>query len=300
MVWTLILALAMVCSQAAAQVQNRVARRGPSGAAARPGRHHHHHQHRHRGHRRGANWWFDVELPWFACPIYTLAFDPYLPPISYFGYTFTLPAYAPADPVVPAAPAAVANLPAAPAPDPVDDPPGLPKATNGEQKARAGRFIGYGDKVFADQRYLAALERYKTAGEVAPDLADTYFRQGFAQVALGHYEKAARAYRRGLRLRGDWQASPFRLDQLYAAPVPKNAHIEALAREVQANPFDGELLMVLGMQLYFDGEPQRAEAFFSRAAQLGANEDRLLDAFLPQPQPADPADPAGGNGKIVF
>jgi hypothetical protein len=53
------------------------------------------------------------------------------------------------------------------------------------------------------------------------------------------------------------------------------------------------------MELFFDGQTQRSEAFFSRAAQLGANDDRLLDGFLPRPGPAG-APPAAPPGKVVF
>jgi hypothetical protein len=74
---------------------------------------------------------------------------------------------------------------------------------------------------------------------------------------------------------------------------------------VEANPLDSELLIALGMQIFFDGQQQRAEVFFARAAELGANEDNLLDSFLPRPGPAGagkPDDPAQAKpgGKIVF
>jgi tetratricopeptide (TPR) repeat protein len=194
-----------------------------------------------------------------------------------------------------------ANNQAGPAPALEPPPPPKPKTSHAQQKARAGRFIGFGDANFARQKYHAAVERYKTAMEIAPDVAESYFRQAFAQVAMGQYDKAAAAFRRGLRVRSDWAGSPFRLDQIYdGAALAKTSHIERLAGEVEANPFDAELLLVLGMQLFFDGEQARADVFFARAAQLGGNEDQLLDDFLPKPKPDGAADGQQPPGKIVF
>jgi tetratricopeptide repeat protein len=202
----------------------------------------------------------------------------------------------------------VAPLPQpAPAPSAVEaSPKGAPKNTSPEQKARAGKFIGFGDANFAEQKYLAAIERYKSASRIAPDLAEPYLRQGHALVALGQYENAVKAFRRGLRIRPEWSGSPFRLDQLYGPDrIAKVSHIEALAKAVEANPLDSNLLMALGVQLFFDGQAERASVFFARVAQLGGNDDRLLNDFLPKPAPAGappqekPAPPQG-PAKIVF
>jgi hypothetical protein len=196
-----------------------------------------------------------------------------------------------------------------PAPAPNDPPPVATKkpkirATNASAKARAGRFIGYGDANFRKQVYLSAVERYKTAARVAPDVAETYFRQGFGFVAMGNYPSAARAFRRGLAVRADWIGSPFRLDQIYGDnQIAKTAHLESLAMAVDANPLDADLLMLLGLQVFFDGQAARSEVFFVRAAQLGGNEDRLLDRFLPQPGPAGAGKPQPGpkpGDKLVF
>jgi tetratricopeptide (TPR) repeat protein len=178
----------------------------------------------------------------------------------------------------------------APAPEPA--PPGQPKATNPEQKAKAGKFLTFGDTNFASQKYLAALGRYKTAAQVAPDLGEPYFRQGHTHVALGQYDSAIKAFRRGLRIEGDWTASPFRLEQLYGGDVvAKTGHLENLAKAVEANPFSTDLLTLLGLELFFDGQRERSLPFFERAAQLGGNEERLLDDFLPKPAPAGEPQP---------
>ncbi len=186
--------------------------------------------------------------------------------------------------------------------DAVAEPPAKPKprVTSAELKAKAGKFIGFGDANFGKQKYLPAVERYKTAAQTAPDLAEPYLRQGYALVALGQFESATKAFRRGLKIRSDWSDSDFRLDQIYGPDrMAKTTHLENLAKAVEANPFDSDLLFALGMQLYFDGQRDRAGLFFVRAAQLGGNEDRLLNDFLPKPGPAGAAKEQGG-GKVVF
>ncbi|MEX0978770.1 MAG: tetratricopeptide repeat protein, partial [Pirellulales bacterium] len=249
------------------------------------GHQHSDHRHHHFGGRSGP--WFEVCFPGSFGGGYTSAFPAYFPSFSYFSYSVVVP---PVTIVNPVAVNAAAN------PQPANnDPPAQgaldpkPKTTGAEQKARAGRFIGFGDANFGKQKYLAALERYKTAGKSAPDVAESYMRQGFALFAMGQYANAAGAFRRGLRIRSDWTGSPFHLDQIYdGARLSKTAHIESLAKAVEANPLDAELLLVLGMASFFDGQRDRAAVFLARSAQLGGNEDHLLDDFLPKAKPGDP------------
>jgi tetratricopeptide (TPR) repeat protein len=204
---------------------------------------------------------------------------------------------------MPAAPQAAAQAAPpvrnAPAPEPARP---EPKVSTADQKAKAGRLIGLGDANFAKQKYFPAIDRYKSAAQMAADLPEPFFRQAFAMVAVGQYENAAKAFRRGLKIRSDWSNSPFRLDQLYeGGALAKTSHFETLAKAVEANPLDSDLLLVLGMQLFFDGHPERAGVFFTRVAQLGGNADRLLDDFLAKPAPAGAVGAKGQRaGKIVF
>lgn len=305
----LLVAPLLLAAHAAGQAPARRVASSDVGAARRYAGHysgHHHHGNYGRGH---SAFWFDLSFPWYAGGGYAPAFGGYFPSYSYFGYSVVVPPPTVIN-VISVNPAAVqgapavpaANKPAAPA-DPVPDPAPKPKvrATNAEHKARAGRFLGFGNANFAAQRYLTALARYKTAIDIAPDIAESYFREGVAHVALGQYESAARAFRRGLRIQAVWNAPPFLLDDLYDnAPLPKTQHLEELARAVEANSFDADLLLVLGMQLFFDGQAERARVFFTRSAQLGGNEDRLLDGFLDEQKPDAAAGAQQQGGKITF
>jgi Tfp pilus assembly protein PilF len=177
--------------------------------------------------------------------------------------------------------------------DPVDPPQRQrkPRTTNAAAKVRAGKFMQFGDAQFAKQKFHTALERYREATLAAPDLAETYFRQGFASFATGQYKSAAKAFERGLEIQPNWSSADLDLAKIYgdANQLALTSHREALAQAIEANSQDGDQLMVMGIVLFFDGEAERSLPFFQKAAQLGANEERLLDGFLtPRPEANEP------------
>jgi hypothetical protein len=158
------------------------------------------------------------------------------------------------------------------------------RATSPETIALARRFIGFGDKMFGDRKYADANERYRMASQVAPGLADAFFRQGLALVATRRYESAAKALKRGLELDARWPKSDFRLDSLYGEhEADKAAHIDMLATAARNKPQDADLLFLTGICLWFDGQAERAGPFFQRAGQLGVEQPKHLKAFEPPP-----------------
>lgn len=178
-------------------------------------------------------------------------------------------------PIVPTPPPVVVEKMAAPEALP------KPRASNLASRERARHFLSAGDQLFREQKHHDALQRYKSAAQAAPDLAETYFRQGFALVATNRFELAADSFRRGLTLAPDWPESSFRLDELYGeAALAKQAHIDALARAALAAPDDADLMFVLGVFLHFDGQTDRARRFFVRAQELTPGEATHLTGFL--------------------
>ena len=76
--------------------------------------------------------------------------------------------------------------------------------------------------------------------------------------------------------------------------IAKTAHFEALAKAVDENPQSADLLLLLGLQLFFDGQADRATPLFERCNQLGGNEDGAITGLLPKP-PIKPAPNDGGR-----
>jgi hypothetical protein len=179
--------------------------------------------------------------------------------------------------------------------DTAAEPPAVPRADN-RARLKAWRLIDAGDAEFIARRFAQALSRYREAAAAARDLAEAQFRQGFALVATARYADAAKAFIRGLQLDPDWPDSDFRLDEIYGEnKVVKEAHLDALQKAVAAHPHDPDLLFVLGVYLYFDGQARAAAPLFRRAEiVVGAADADHLAGFLknlppekkPQPRPA--------------
>ena len=151
---------------------------------------------------------------------------------------------------------------------------GTPKARIPSSKARAGKFIGFGDANFANQKYLAAIERYKSASRIAPDLAEPYLRQGHALVALGQYENAVKAFRRGLRIRGRVERISVSAGSALRSRSDRQGQPHRDIGQSRRSQSAGcQSADRLGMQLFFDGQAERAGVFFARVAQLGGNDD---------------------------
>ncbi len=164
------------------------------------------------------------------------------------------------------------------------------RQSNATAQERAWRLIEQGDARFAKGDYIQARQRFRSASTAAPDLAEAYFRQGHALMAQGLYSRSAAAYLRGLQLNSDWAQSDFRWEQIYADDqATEKAHRDALVEQVAEHPHDADLLFLLGIRLYFDGQVDRSRPFLRRARQLGGDRPGL-DAFLAEPLPAPAAD----------
>ena len=166
--------------------------------------------------------------------------------------------------------------------EPSDSKKSPERSTNSQSTALAWKFIGYGDARFAEQKYLDANDRYRSAARGAPQLADPLFRQGFALLAMGRYEPAVAAIKRGLKLDPKWAQSDFELKTLYGEDTEgkKDAHREALATAMESSPNDADLLFLLGVHLYFDGQADRAAKFFQRTHDIAPENAECLKGFL--------------------
>ncbi len=157
-----------------------------------------------------------------------------------------------------------------------------------DDRAKADKLLADGDERFGKQQLSAALERYRVAAQLAPNLADAYLRQGFTLVAQKKYVPAVRLYHRSLELAADWSRSVVRLDELHGEERSRRI-TKLLTKSAEAEPLDADLAFLLAMQLFFTGQRDRAQLYFVRAEFLGGNQDHLLDAFLPQSKAMDDA-----------
>ncbi len=254
-----------------------------------------HHYHHHAGSitfgyspiRGGSSWypaWGNFGYPWpgyYSTPLM-------MGPGAGFG---------PMAPIVFPGPFALVNFRQQPQPAAAGNgakpPKRKPRVANATAVARANQFMKFGDAHFRAQEFSGAYERYKKAASAAPDVADAHFRQGFSLLALGKYESANKAFLRGLELKPDWARSGFRLDQLYGANrLAKANQLEKLAAAAGDDPRNARLMFLLGIDLFFDGQRERARKFFVRAGDMGENKAHLT-GFLDALGPARDAKKAG-------
>ena len=166
-------------------------------------------------------------------------------------------------------------------PEPPEPKRVVERGTNERSLALAWKFIGYGDALFAKQRYAEAKDCYRKAIRNAPQLADACFREAFAMAAIGRSDLAAAAIKRGLKFDPAWPKSHFEIEGLFGHnAATKDAMLDALADGVIDKPTDCDRLYVLGVCLYFDGQSDRAATLFDRARPLAGNDLWYIEAFL--------------------
>jgi Tfp pilus assembly protein PilF len=117
---------------------------------------------------------------------------------------------------------------------------------------------------------------------VAPHLPLGYFLRAEAEFALGKHRLAARSIEAGLRLKPEWPGvKTFRPRRdLYKGQEDEfDAHLRRLGDATQEQPSEGNLLFLYGYQLWFDGRPAEAAAYFERARAVAAA-PTYIDRFL--------------------
>ncbi len=211
-------------------------------------------------------------------------FVPYYHDLGYYNiypyyYPYYPPYYAPQWPIEPVDPPREVDPPRAAAPpEPrADD----FRATNAHAVALAWKFIGYGDAQFARGEFAEANDRYRKAARSGPQVADAWFREGFALTAMGRYDLAVAAVRRGLEIDPKWSASGFDLDTLFGRDAAaKQAHLDALIKAADDDPLNADLLFLVGVHLHFDGQSALAEKYFQRARRIAGDQAEHVFAFL--------------------
>ena len=159
------------------------------------------------------------------------------------------------------------------------------RVTNAEYRRRADQFVAQGDRLFAEQKYSQALDRYKQAAAMVPDLAEAQWRKGHAYVAVSRYELAAASFKRALALDPEVDRGDFNLARLYGpARIALASHLESLAGETLVRSDSADHYFLLGIFLRYSGERERAEKFFLRAQELAGEGAAHVAGFLP---PAD-------------
>jgi tetratricopeptide (TPR) repeat protein len=147
---------------------------------------------------------------------------------------------------------------------------------------RAGRLIGFGDSHFTRGDYRRAADQYEEAVSAAPDLADAHYRLAYAQLGQRRYDQAVDALKVALQLD---PAVPerFQLQTLYPDRQRiVQAQLDKLAEQALEDPRDTEPLVLIGLLLHDQGQPERAAGVLQRALELLGPEGDYLMPLVPE------------------
>lgn len=165
---------------------------------------------------------------------------------------------------------------------------GLPEVSLPAARERAARYVGFGDRLFKEQRIHEAMAKYRDAVAAAPDLAAPQFRLGLGYLATGRMEEAAEAFKRGMQLEPAYIfTTNFHLDELYVGvPLAKNSMLEGIARRTLNDPNNADYLFDVGIVLYLDGQIDTARKYFATARnRITGADDSHLQPFLVEAGP---------------
>jgi tetratricopeptide (TPR) repeat protein len=166
------------------------------------------------------------------------------------------------------------------------------RVANSEYRRKAEKYVAEGDALFRAQNFHSALQKYKLASNAAPDMAEAYWRQGHAMIATSNFDLASGAFKRAIALSDDTTRGGFQLSDLYGSAVlTKNGHLEALAGHALDRSASSDPYFLLGVFLTYDGQRERAEKFFDRAADLAGISGGHIAAFEPAKVPLIAARP---------
>jgi tetratricopeptide (TPR) repeat protein len=96
--------------------------------------------------------------------------------------------------------------------------------------------LGLGMALAAEQNYQAAIEEYKVAAHLEPDLESVFYRMGVAQAKQKDYDAAIAAFRTQQQKAGDDIDTENALAEAYRANGMEKEAEEAMRRAQQLNP----------------------------------------------------------------
>jgi tetratricopeptide (TPR) repeat protein len=177
--------------------------------------------------------------------------------------------------------AAAAPPPPQPAVDEPEPRREATRSTNAHASATAWKYIGYGDALFAKQRYAEAGDRYRRAASTAPQLAEAWFRRALALTATGRYDLAVSSVNRGLKLDPKWPKVVFDAsDILWPDAKAKEAYFATLAKLAAENPANQDVLFLVGLHFHIDGQQDQAKKYLTRAQRIAGNDADHIEAFI--------------------
>jgi tetratricopeptide (TPR) repeat protein len=142
--------------------------------------------------------------------------------------------------------------------------------------ARVAELVKVGDRLFRAASLKRAEDRYQEAARIDSGQALPYVRLAQVAVKRGQYAEAVNQLRQAQTADPEWakNGAAHDVQNLFGEPAEFAAELAKLETNLQANPSDRDLWLVLGTELFLTGRTQRALDVFVRLT------DREPDALL--------------------
>jgi len=121
----------------------------------------------------------------------------------------------------------------------------------------------------------AALEEFRAAQEASADLPAAHMSLGIVHADAGDDERAARDYRRALKLDPGFLPARFNLAELLNSMGRNGEALDVLQRGLELAPEEGELHYSMGLLLSEEGHDEAAARELARAAELMPSRSRV-------------------------
>lgn len=154
-------------------------------------------------------------------------------------------------------------------------------------REKSGRLLAAGDAFFREQKFDAALLRYRKAATTAPNEAAPLVRRAMVHVAQQRYDLAAKSFRRALEIEPGLDRADLGLNELYGNQIAlQRRHCQELIAAASARPREGDVALAAGAALLLSHRGADARKWLERAADEPADRPllaSLLDRAAPGP-----------------
>jgi Flp pilus assembly protein TadD len=140
----------------------------------------------------------------------------------------------------------------------------------GKQKdvEKAQPFLRQAEVAFSQNNFAAAVEDYRRALKVKPDLAQAHYGLGLALARLGHYQEAVKSFQEALHYKPGWTTALKDLGVTYLKLKRWPEAEKAFNIALKHNPQDAEAYYDLGVALGKQGKHKEAREAFEKALRL--------------------------------
>ena len=150
------------------------------------------------------------------------------------------------------------------------------------------RYVGYGDRLFVQEKYADANDRYRKAIQSAARTCRSPFPPG---IRAGRARPVRSGRDRHQARHGHdpkWPNSGFDLDKLYGNNTAlKRADLDSLPRRARRAD-NADLAFLVGVYLHFDGQTERARGSPHPGAELSGNNADIFGRSSESRTPSTP------------